>query len=155
MNLGASLFLLADLLSGAFFENGPDPAIFPKQKIPLHFTHDYHVRKPDQAKGLDGEGLECTFCHENVSASKLSSDRDIPGHSSCESCHDEIEDQTKCSYCHKDLLHPAYRDGTPAPSLSGARTTTVAQPLDIPAPNVKFPHALHVDAKIACIECHR
>jgi hypothetical protein len=144
MNLGASLFLLADLLLGAFFENGPDPAIFPKQKIPLHFDHSYHVRKPDEAKGLQGEGLECTFCHENVSASKLSSDRDIPGHESCESCHDEIEDQTKCSYCHKDLLSP-----------DPARTTTVAQPLDIPVPNVKFPHELHVKAKVACTDCHK
>ena len=47
----------------------------------------------------------------------------------------EIEDQTKCSYCHKDLLEPA-------------RTTTVARPMSIPVPNVKFPHSLHVEAKV-------
>src|SRR5688572_23617012 len=137
-----ALIIVAELIAAAFFEQGPDEAIFPRQSIPIHFDHEYHVRKPDEAKGIQGEGLSCTFCHENVSDSNASSDRDIPGHPACESCHDEIEDETKCSYCHKDLLEPN-------------RTSTIAAPLTIPAPNVKFPHDMHVKKGVDCVECHK
>ena len=93
----SALFLVVHMMFGAFFEEGPHEAMFPKQKIPIRFDHEYHVRAPDESKGLQGEGLSSTFCHENVSSSKVSSDRDIPGHGSCDTCHDEVEDQAKCS----------------------------------------------------------
>lgn len=133
---------------GLFFETGPDETIFPKQEIPVYFDHAYHVRKPDEATGVTGEGLSCTFCHENVSQSKASSDRDIPGHGSCDLCHDEWigeEDEpapvSGCANCHKDL------DPT--------GTSTQAAPLSIPTPNVIFPHEAHVKQEIACTECHK
>lgn len=142
-----------DLAFGSlFFDEGPDPAIFPRQQIPIRFTHDYHVRKPDEAKGVAGEGLTCTFCHENVSGSKASEDRDIPGHGSCDSCHDEwIGDDdepapiSECARCHADL----------AARADPSATSTTALPIAIPAPNVKFSHEAHVTKDIACVECHR
>ncbi len=136
------LLAAAGVASGAFFEEGPNGTIFPKQKIPIFFNHAYHVRKPDEAKGITGEGLECTFCHENVSSSALSSDRDIPGHDSCDSCHDQVGEPEHCSFCHKDLLDTS-------------RTTTVAEPLLIPQPNVKFAHASHVKNGVECVACHK
>src|SRR5262245_33925377 len=114
-----SLIALLLAIAGAFFEEGPDKTIFPPQRIPVAFDHAYHVRKPDEAKGIKGERLECTFCHENISDSKLATDRDIPGHDSCDSCHDQVEAQDQCSFCHKDLLEPS-------------RSSTVASPLLIP-----------------------
>lgn len=146
--LTLALMALALFTTGAvFFERGPNEVIFPKQSIPIYFTHNYHVRKPDKAKGIEGEGLSCEFCHENVAESKVSSDADIPGHDSCDTCHDEwIGDEDEpapidaCGKCHVDLQ---------------AKTTTVAAKITVPKPNIVFPHETHVEKDIACTECHR
>ncbi|MCA9553165.1 MAG: cytochrome c3 family protein [Myxococcales bacterium] len=139
---------LAVLTTGAvFFEGGPDEVVYPRQTIPVYFNHDYHVRKPDEAKGITGEGLDCQFCHENVGDSETSADRDIPGHGSCDTCHDEwIGDEDEpaptkeCARCHKDLA---------------AGTTTTAARLSVPTPNLIFPHKRHVEAEVKCTECHK
>ncbi len=143
-----TLCALGAILTGAmFFERGPDPVIFPEQTVPVYFNHDYHVRKPDEAKGVTGEGLSCTFCHGEISDSVRASDRDIPGHDSCDTCHDEwIGDEDEqppvkeCARCHKDL--------------NPTGTSTKAAKLNIPPPNIIFPHAVHVKSNVACTECH-
>ena len=140
---------LGALTTGAvFFEGGPDEVIYPPQIIPVYFNHDYHVRKPDDAAGVTGEGLDCQFCHEDISDSVLSSDRDIPGHGSCDTCHDEwIGDEDEpapaadCARCHKDL----------AP----VGTATRAAPLSIPVPNLIFSHKRHLEAEVRCTDCHK
>ena len=133
-----------------FFERGPDPVIFPKQTIPVYFTHNYHVRKPDEAKGVTGEGLSCTFCHENIEESAAASDRDIPGHDTCDTCHDDwIGDEDApaaakdCARCHEDV------DLT-----RGAAATQGVQKLTIPDPNILFPHDAHISAGVECTQCH-
>lgn len=142
------LFVAAVLtaLGASVWEGDPHPAIFPEQRIPIFFSHDYHTQKPVDG-GRTGEGLECTFCHESVSDSKQSSDRDIPGHGACDSCHAEwIGDAnapapiTECVRCHKDL--------------AAVGTSTGASGIDIPTPNIKFGHADHLAAGIACVDCH-
>src|SRR5438552_628421 len=83
---------LSVFLTGAvIWEGGPDVVIFPPQVIPIYFTHNYHVRKPAEVGGkkVDGEGLACTFCHQNISTSTRSYDRDIPAHGACDTCHGE------------------------------------------------------------------
>jgi hypothetical protein len=147
-----SLFsIAAGFLMGALvMEAGPDEVIFPPQDIPIQFTHDYHTRKPaegeDGAK-VDGEGLSCDFCHENVGTSTAAAERDIPSHGSCDSCHDEwIGDEAKpaapelCAKCHTD------------PNVTVS--TNARAKLDIPDPNLIFPHKTHVEAGVACTDCH-
>jgi hypothetical protein len=141
-------------LTGAVvFEGGPNAVIYPKQRIPLDFDHEYHVRAPDEAKNLKGEALSCTFCHENVSDQADPGATDIPGHAVCESCHadwigtDAAPAPTKeCARCHKDLR----------PTAAGAavRTSTRAAKMSIPVPNIKFGHAEHVAADLECVACH-
>ena len=108
--LALTLLGATGLCGAVIFEGGPDTVIFPRQTIPLFFNHDYHVRVPDEAKKVTGEGLDCDFCHENISESQRSSDRDIPGHDGCDGCHDEwIGDEDEpaarkdCARCHKDI----------------------------------------------------
>jgi hypothetical protein len=146
----SSLGLASASFGMSWLESGPDPVIFPRQEIPLLFDHAYHVRAPDEAKGLTGEGLDCSFCHENVSDSKDSADRDIPGHGTCETCHDDWMAEAElpaCARCHADL--------SPAAKASPARTSTQARPVHIPPPNIVFPHANHVNAGVECVACHQ
>lgn len=134
-------------LTGAVvFEGGPDPVVFPPQDVPIRFTHDYHVRKAEAGQPA-GEGLSCDFCHEKVASSTQASTRDIPGHESCENCHEEwIGSKDKpaspelCSKCHTD----------PAVAISSESRSR----LDIPTPNIRFAHKSHVDAGVACTDCH-
>ncbi|MFO0724993.1 MAG: cytochrome c3 family protein [Myxococcota bacterium] len=135
------------LMGAVVFEGGPNAIIFPRHSIPLKFDHNYHVRPSDDATQTKGEGLACTFCHENISDQASAADRDIPGHSVCENCHgDWIGDEKKpaaikdCARCHKDL------DPT--------GTSTKAKAMAILPPNIKFAHADHVKANIECDKCH-
>ncbi|MCK6547679.1 hypothetical protein L6R52_17645 [Myxococcota bacterium] len=156
MKVISTLAVLGSLVAGAVvWEGGPDAVIYPPQVIPLVFSHDYHVRTPSETvneKGetvkLDGEGLKCTFCHEKVASSTVAGARDIPGHSSCEGCHEEwigspdgkVEPVEECKRCHTD------------PNVVTSRGA--AAMLVIPEPNLIFSHKLHVDAEISCVTCH-
>jgi hypothetical protein len=149
-----SVLATSALCGAVVFEGGPDPVIFPKQDIPIYFNHDYHVRTPDEKTGVSGEGLDCDFCHENVSDSEKSSDRDIPGHDSCDGCHEEWigEEEApapikECARCHLDLAHAAAQSATTADKIT-------VKKIDIPRPNIIFPHAAHTKAEVQCIECH-
>jgi hypothetical protein len=140
------LFIAAGVSTGALvLEAGPDEVVFPRQEIPIYFTHDYHTRKP--VDGLDGEGLSCDFCHENVGTSTHGSDRDIPGHGTCETCHEDwIGTAAKpaaaelCAKCHTD------------PNIT--ISTHAQAKMVIPDPNINFAHKSHVDAGVACVKCH-
>lgn len=150
LSLALGSLALGFATGAVFFERGPDPVIFPEQQIPIYFTHNYHVRKPDEAKGLTGEGLSCTFCHENVEEAAKSSDLDIPGHDTCDTCHDEwIGDEDDpapleaCGRCHTDL-----------DPKRGVVTSTAAKRVLVPDPNIIFSHEAHIGAEIACVECH-
>lgn len=144
------LALAASLLTGAVvFEGGPNAIVFPRQQNPLKFNHRRHVAETDQAKGVEGEGMSCTFCHETVSDQVNNAERDIPKHDVCENCHDKDAppDQgakpfpmSECEKCHGDI--------------NKTRTSTKAKPMVIPAPNLKFAHADHVKAGLECDKCH-
>lgn len=142
--LGASALGLA---GAGIFEGGPSAVIYPKQKIPLIFTHDRHTRANDEQLGIKGEGLACDFCHEHIQEETSSAERQIPGHEVCENCHidwmgapDAPPPIKDCARCHGDL--------------DPARTSSRAAPLEIPAPNIRFSHADHAKAKVLCTECH-
>lgn len=152
----AALAALGSLTAGAVvWEGGPDPVVYPPQHIPIRFTHDYHTRKPGDAvddRGqtvkVDGEGLSCEFCHENVGSSTSAATLDIPGHAACESCHEDwigekgkAEPVEECVRCHVD------------PNV--VTTYEAAAKLVIPRPNLNFPHKSHVDAGVKCVECHK
>ncbi|MEM7677561.1 MAG: cytochrome c3 family protein [Myxococcota bacterium] len=137
--------------AGVFWERGPDTVIYPKQIIPIYFPHNLHVREADEAKKIKGAGLDCDYCHEGIEKSERSSDRNIPGHVECEDCHSEWIgewDEGKyapardCARCHTDI------------DPTATRTTTVAQKMTIPPPNLIFPHKNHIQAGVACTKCH-
>lgn len=154
MKRAALLFLLLPVLSlgslataAMFFELGPSKVIYPEQHIPLIFDHDYHVRKKDEARGIDGQDLSCDFCHEDLESSMSAADRHIPGHDVCELCHDDwIGDEEEpapvkeCARCHGDL--------------DPAGSSTLAAPMHIPAPNIEFAHGIHLKAGASCGDCH-
>jgi hypothetical protein len=143
--LAAVLVLAASVLIGAVvFEGGPDAVVYPRQRNPLWFNHDYHVRTPEGGK--EGEGLKCDFCHDSVGSATTSSDRNIPGHSSCDNCHEkwigddnEPAPRKECAHCHKDLADPSVK---------------AAAKMVLPRPNINFAHSTHVKADIGCKECH-
>lgn len=145
LKLAALAALGLGAMGAAFFEAGPDEVIFPLQTIPLTFDHAFHLRTANEAEGIKGAGLGCGDCHENISESKRSEDRDIPNHDTCENCHDiEATDNPteskQCTMCHQDLA---------------AKTTTTAQPMSLPSPNIIFSHAAHTAAQVACLDCHK
>ena len=104
-------------------------AVYPEQHLPVRFDHALHL-----------EDMECGDCHD-AAASKVARDRMIPGHATCESCHDveaTTGDET-CAMCH-----------------TGFDATAMARPkqLVIPTANLKFNHAVHVAKDIGCERCH-
>lgn len=154
--IGPAPALAAMLLAGGvsfaatgtmFFDLGPSKAIYPPQKNPLIFDHAYHVRESDEARGIEGEGMDCDFCHEGLESSETGADRLIPGHDVCELCHDDwigTEDEpaevADCARCHGDL-DPNDSD-------------RAAAPMRIAPPNIVFGHAPHLRAGAACLDCH-
>jgi hypothetical protein len=165
------LTAIGSMVTGAIvWEGGPDPAIYPEQTVPIYFTHNYHTRKPDPATHIDGEGLACTFCHQNVSTSTSASTRDIPGHGGCDTCHGEwIGDEKEpappkaCEHCHKspDDVEAAQERAMAAPTgaTKAAEGPEVphllgAYKVSMPKRNIKFAHKTHVKSGIGCIECH-
>ncbi|MBX2813346.1 MAG: cytochrome c3 family protein [Myxococcales bacterium] len=150
MILGASTSALGSL----FFELGPSKVIFPEQTNPLIFSHDFHIREENKEKDIQGQGLDCDFCHEDMETSMLSSNRHIPDHEVCELCHDdwigdedEPGDPKDCARCHSDI-------SVDQPDLSEDSPKGVAHPMSIPPPNIKFAHGSHIESGIDCLHCH-
>jgi len=88
------------------------------------FSHKFHVQDND---------IECTTCHTKVTDSKLSTDNLIPKMQDCYQCHDE--DETECSFCHKNADDPI-----------GFKQTITNQ--------LKFNHSNHLKRGAKCENCH-
>lgn len=157
IGVAVTVALLARPATALFFDEGPSTIVYPRPSLPLRFDHRYHVKGrflDDDGTPQEGEGLSCTFCHEQVEESQKSSDADIPGHDSCDSCHAswiETDDgkaapPEACARCH--VAADARGDGDPAVSAPKWR------PVEVPAPNLHFSHARHVGADLACTDCH-
>jgi hypothetical protein len=124
-------------------EPPPSPVIYPRQTLPLSFSHVQH---------LTLEKLDCAFCHEQAPGSTSSADHLIPAEEPCTICHEIERDQpdkavaagqpdARCESC-----HPGWR----GPGPGGARPPRVV----VPPPNLKFNHKVHVDRRIRCQTCH-
>jgi len=74
--------------------------------------------------------IECDFCHEAAPKSTRSSDNLIPTRDVCETCHPPNKQHPELSI--------------------GADLAKVV----MPAPNLKFDHAVHVDKGVPCTRCH-
>lgn len=123
-------------------DGGPSSVIFPEQRITIRFNHERHVR---------GLGISCTTCHDRAKTSRNSGDRLLPAGTRCDGCHgsdhskptavgsDPNELIAECGFCHL-----GYRPG------DGNRV----QRLQLPPPNLKFNHALHVAGGATCQSCH-
>lgn len=111
-------------------------AVFPPQEVHLRFSHAVHAKAE----------ADCTQCHDVVEKSRAASDRNIPAHEQCETCHDlaaarkgEATDPlSTCEACHPGVQ----KDGDPM------------KPDVFPANNLKFPHDAHVKKGVTCVRCH-
>ncbi len=93
-------------------------------KNTIKFSHSKHAEA----------GAECVTCHTTAQLSKKSSDKMLPTHTECQTCHDQ-EVNEKCGFCHTDENNP------------------VALPN--PVREILFSHNKHiVDQKVECITCH-
>ena len=94
-----------------------------KTKI-MKFSHSKHA----------GAGVECASCHTPEKLATNASEKMLPTHTECQSCHEQ-EVNEKCGYCHTDENNP------------------VALPN--PIREIIFDHQKHVnDQKVECITCH-
>jgi hypothetical protein len=120
-------------------DGGPSHVIYPAQTLGVRFDHRRHV----------GLGATCTTCHERAKTSKRSADSLLPGGTRCDGCHGTNHRTREvaagpdligqCGYC-----HVGYRPGD---------GTKVAR-LVIPAPNLRFDHAVHAARGVECKKCH-
>ncbi|HEY0093551.1 MAG TPA: cytochrome c3 family protein, partial [Archangium sp.] len=112
-------------------------AVYPAQHIPLRFDHAQHLKA----------GAECVTCHDAARTSGTVTDRILPGHEECESCHD-IEAAQK-----GEKTDPAASCNTCHPGFDS--TVRLAPPkVDVPPANLRFNHKVHVDKKVECATCH-
>lgn len=122
--------LLLPVGAAAFFgDGGPSLAVYPPQELPIAFDHALHL-----------EDMECGDCHA-AAESRTVADRMIPGHETCESCHD-VESTTGEETCQK--CHPGF----------DATAMARPRPVVIPTANLKFDHRVHVEKGVACSTCH-
>jgi hypothetical protein len=130
------LILVGSVFLSRFTQAGPSEVIFPKQEIPLRFSHAKHLAKK----------IACDFCHDKAGGSHKSADNLIPAEEVCSTCHPIDRDEptkvsksaTACSFCHAGFVQNA----------------PVARVV-IPPPNMKFDHAVHVAKGIDCQRCHQ
>src|SRR5205807_1032768 len=115
------LILVGSVLLSRFTQAGPSEVIFPKQEIPLRFSHAKHLAKK----------IACDFCHDKAGSSHKSGDNLIPAEDVCSTCHPIDRDEptkvsksaTACSFC-----HPTFQPSTPNAPLPR---------VVIPPPNMK------------------
>jgi hypothetical protein len=112
----------------------PSEVVFPPQRLPLKFSHKMHL----------GFKLQCDFCHSRAERSTAASDDLIPSEETCRTCHKidrsqpEKEDmpEARCDACHEGP------DPTKPPRV------------EVPPPNLRFNHKVHVERGYACVRCH-
>src|SRR5690606_18882221 len=113
-------------------------AIYPKQELPLSFSHELHLEQE----------MECDACHGAIADSTRASDLSLPGHPECELCHDieaakkgeETDPPADCGVCHLAA------SGRPF----DASVHKAPRRVVIPTPNLTFNHKVHLDQKIGC-----
>ena len=128
--LGAGLALAAN-------KRERSEAIYPKQSIPLNFSHEQHF----------AADIECEACHEDATKSLRATDRLLPGHPECDSCHDiesaakgkEVDPKSACEDCHKGFDKKTQKD--PPKAI-------------FPTANLLMNHRVHREKKIDCVTCH-
>ena len=100
----------------------------PKQPVP--FDHSWHA-------GKEGLGLDCRFCHNNVTKSEHSN---VPPTSTCMSCHAVI----KTTSPKLAPVRESLKSGHPIEWIKVHKTPDY----------VYFNHAAHVNRGVSCVECH-
>ena len=100
----------------------------PKQPVP--FDHSWHA-------GKEGLGLDCRFCHNNVTKSEHSN---VPPTSTCMSCHAVI----KTASPKLAPVRESLKSGLPIEWIKVHKTPDY----------VYFNHAAHVNRGVSCVECH-
>ncbi len=122
------VLLLLPLLVAA----APSPVVYPPQELPLSFSHARHLGRAQ---------LACTRCHARALTSRNAADDLLPEEATCtgSGCHTvDRRSATTTKAC--TLCHSGGWNGQAAPPA-----------VVLPAPNLKFPHALHQQP---CSECH-
>ncbi len=94
-------------------------------KSNLVFSHSLHAEA----------GIECLDCHTTIPESKKASDRNIPDHDICGTCHEDAIENGECATCHADV-----EDIVPLPH---------------PARKYRFSHKAHLSRGLDCGDCHR
>jgi hypothetical protein len=115
----------------------------------LKFSHSKHAVERE---------IACADCHGAVLESKLASDRIVPGHESCQSCHEE-QVNNDCAYCHEnpDDIRPA---AAPVRDLifsheTHAKTGAIGcETCHGSAEGVEAGTAMAIPAMAACVDCH-
>lgn len=91
----------------------------------IKFSHQKHV---------GDVGVDCATCHQDIVNNESLSNRQIPGHDVCQSCHED-ELKNKCTLCH-------YSDNPVRPAVTPVRDLIIN-------------HKNHVvDRKVQCLTCH-
>lgn len=119
----STLVLLAAvfLFSSAFTGNNFDDPVSTNKDL-INFSHSIHA-----------ELVDCSDCHSAVVESISLSDRLLPNHENCESCHDVNKDD-ECSTCHmNDNYVPLIQ--TPSKLI--------------------FNHSFHLKEGKNCTDCHQ
>lgn len=131
----------------------PSELIFPPQELPMRFFHGKHV---------DDAGMDCVDCHSLATQSIRSSDDLLPEMEICLDCH-FIEDgadaypPANCSACHLSFTAenpPQFEEGIEIGPDTFRQVKNWPELPFIPAPNIHFPHKIHIDNAIECATCH-
>lgn len=114
--------------------------IYPKQTLPLKFSHRKHLARAP---------LACTYCHDRAADSTSAIDNLMPMEADCATCHPIERSRhdkqvpagtgpAACTACHTQF----------------DRATGQVARIKLPIPNIKFNHKAHVDRNISCETCH-
>lgn len=96
-----------------------------KNADPIKFSHGLHA--------VDA-GAECTDCHDGING-VAAGERLMPDHDVCLTCHDQVEDENECGYC-----HAVADDPMPHPKAYAVYTG--------------FAHGTHSHKVTDCAMCH-
>jgi cytochrome c7-like protein len=107
--------------------------IRPKPQQPIAWTHTVHIHQA----GLDGK---CNYCHDGVDKGPIAN---IPGVSTCITCHDEDESAASPERM-KIFEYQKKGEDIPWQRVYGW----------VEESHVKFNHAPHIRAKVECATCH-
>jgi len=125
-----SLFSIVLIAYVLMFSGNQGPRLTPRPMAEdggteLIFPHERHVV---------GEEMDCTDCHDAATESTTGLDDLLPDKELCSDCH-EVDDPAECATCHSDVDN----------AQDFPRITTYSQ---------KFSHEKHLDAELACENCH-